>query len=551
MKRAITVAGALLGGAVIYAVALGVDADARSSAPGPRRTDASAAPREAVDLVPALVPAPGIEAATLETHAAGLVQTSEERAGSDTVPEASRLVPLGGLVFGRVLDEDGDPIEGDAYVTFYDPDGERLQVKADAQGRYSMSGLGAGRWRLIGSAWRHWRTGEYVDLASGQDPLRQDFRLERAPVVQVRVTGPDGAPIHEALREAGLSSSELLPVATAEAPGAVFSEVVGSYNNGFGVGSFWQSGFNGERLPPEYLGVLVLNQELPAHVSLVNYHGVLATQFVAAGADEAAFVLDPETLRSSLAGLRVCLVDAGSGDPLQGNIDLNDQRSWGPGVSLDDAGAALFEGKPPGRYTLSFRAPGLERVQEAVELQAGHILDLGTLALEPGRTLVARVLDPEGQPATVAFELGEQTGDPRAVRFDWTHEYSSDGGELRIEGLSAGDFVLRSAGDEDDRFAAHTVEFSTRAGSVEDLVIRLVPAVRLSVQPSDIRLDEECWRFRLFDDAGHCVSSGLVSIWGRHLSLVPGDYELAVEGPGGESSSRRLDLSEPTTVTVP
>lgn len=56
-----------------------------------------------------------------------------------------------GAVSGSVTSEGGDPVAG-ATVKFMLPDGETIDSKSDAAGKWRVGGLGKGEWRVMFAA---------------------------------------------------------------------------------------------------------------------------------------------------------------------------------------------------------------------------------------------------------------------------------------------------------------------------------------------------------------------------------------------------------------
>ena len=210
-----------------------------------RRSDASPARVEQVPESTALPEASG--------------RASEEPAG---IPADD---PVQCMVYGRVHDLRGEPIDAPTrWVSFTDSLGQRQNTEAGDDGAYAITGLEPGDW-WVRVGFRGYRSPEReLQLTLDQPVVRLDFALEPSVVIKVRLVTSEGMPSMDAIREELKGVGHVVPVATREAPGDLFTEIRGSLNNRFGVGSFWQNGYYFEPLPPEYYGVIEIGGISPS-----------------------------------------------------------------------------------------------------------------------------------------------------------------------------------------------------------------------------------------------------------------------------------------------
>lgn len=422
-------------------------------------------------------------------------------------------------------------------------DGAARAVRVDvgALGEYSVPGLAPGRYWVEAGSTRDGHASATVELDGTQREQRLDLQLVLPPEILVRVVDPSGAPI---------GGYDLLAVATREAPGDWLDEIQGSYNNPFGVGHFWQSGFGGSELPEGFLGRIKLDVAPPVFVSLVNYQRVVATERVEQGETEVEFVLPKDSTLLQPARLRFRPVDARTG------VALPSPRAEiaGAGMRLVPAKAGAFDvpGLAPGLYELRVRANGYERLERPLRLEAGSDTDLGDLPLELELWISGTLVGPDGAGLSAQLtctRVDPQTGEPRRTAAIYTHQSASDG-SFRIGGLSRDVYALRVLGAGGSSAATTTVVDTTH-GPVDGLRVELVAGVPLVLTASDQRWREV--RFRVLDAQEKLAhSSRLWSAAPQSVLLPPGDYTLEVTC--GADLPRKIPVSlarEPVSLAVP
>ena len=468
--------------------------------------------------------------------------------------------PVQCMVYGRVLDTRGLPIDARTrWVSFTDATGERRNTRANDSGAYAITGLAPGDWWVTVRIRGYRAVEEQLRLTAGEPVVRRDFALAPAVVIKVRLETSDGRPAMAALREARVTGFQIVPVATREPPGDRFTEVRGSLNNRFGVGNFWENGQSSEPLPPEYLGVIEIEGDLPVHVSLVRGHSVLETKRVEPGSDEVAFVLDPETVRSSQVSVRLRVVDAASGEPLEkAGVTLNLEGSFRSGTPTDALGQVVFEKREPGRHTLEIRARGYARHVQTIDAAPGAELDLGTIELEPETWISGRCIDDAGGGVVTRLSLARLLPDGSQVREKGRAWETDSSGAFRFSALAPGRYVIATYGSDEysipgrpfeTTWVSGNVVVDTFSGPVEDLVLRLVPPTPVSIQgPARGEL-----RFTIVDSNGlYLRRQRLASASPKRLLLPPGTYVLKVTREDGETREERAFTvgTQPLTLAI-
>lgn len=502
-------------------------------------------------------PAPGSLVSDRELERAPLAEVPVAAAAAAEVDAAA---PLETRIFGVLQNASLEPIRGVWYagVSLSSERGERNVCEPDEEGAYSFSSLAFGTYWLSAGAEGYRGQSVEIELTPETPVVEADFTLQDSVMLRVRLVTPEGLDVYEALRalEAPQSARYLVPVATSENPGARFTEVLGSLNNHFGVGHFWNYGPRVGSLPPGYMGLLVLDGYLPVWVSLVHYHRVLESQQVLPGQEEVVFVVSPEELIAGLATVRVQVVEAESGLPIpSAKVSLEGHGGFDRAAATDAEGVAILPDRMPGAFELFVRADGFETHRQPFDAASGSVTDLGVVRLEAERTVEGIVFDGEGRPVASELTLGIVNAADGSIRWLRNGEFKSKAdGTYRLQGLGRHEYVIRSSsraiGNADDlagnAWIAGVVPFDTRSGSLSAFDLHLRPATRLVLQVADGRGDG--MRFRIIEDAGYeFYSSRFYSSHPRSLRLPIGKYRIQLLDPGNHVLSvRSATLSSET-----
>ena len=456
--------------------------------------------------------------------------------------------PVGHIVWGYVLDDQGQPLDPPGFVRFVDELGRDQGAPADAEGAYSMSGLSAGRWYVSASQLDRQRQQAVLDLGAEAPRHRLDFLLARGPSLKIKLLTPDGQDFWNAEHglAQGLWMMQLIPIATLEPPIGRFEEVRGGVNNTFGVGSWRFNGQPGVQMPEPYWGLLRLNATPPLHVSLVLYHDVLETQRVEPGQDEVTFVLDPQTISAHLGGVELTLVDGATGAPLSGaRVMLWGKGQSGPSQATDAAGHARFDGQSPGLYDLYVQAQGKAELRREVDIPRGRVRDLGTIALPEPTPIRGLVVDAAGNGVQVEIRLSALPAAGELPDFGNRHFASNADGSFEIPAPGPGVWLLQVKDRQDGRRQGNAAELmaenlvvDTRTGPVEDLHVHLERVVQVVARWTGADCDG--LRLRCFDERGLLrQTSGFYSAAPVRIALIPGTWRLVVSDRSGATRAER------------
>ncbi|MEM1447923.1 MAG: carboxypeptidase-like regulatory domain-containing protein [Planctomycetota bacterium] len=489
-----------------------------------------------------------------ETPAAATATAGPSPTASEEVVAAERADELpaadaSALVYGTVADLDGNLLDR-VSILAEQPNGDQIRTWTDADGRYVLASISrATRSLSVGS--KLYRTLDVpLDLASTPlgDGTRKDLVLSPMRIVRVRIVNSAGEPALPALVEAGHSlwRVQLVPVATAEEPGATFTEVEGSLNNTFGIGAFWQAGrWALEPETEDEYGAVMVHEDGPAWLSLVASHQVLASRRIDDDTRTVEFVLDPEHLDALRGTVRLAVVDAATGGPLAARVFVGEHAFLNGETTYDTdptTGAAVLESVVPGKRWLVVQAEGRATSKQEILVERGATLEIGEVVLHAPVEIGGVVRDSDGKSYEAVVKWGridETTG-----RVDWvrqTSTRSSVDGDFLIQDLEPGVYAVQSPGLEarsprphDARLASLAVRVDVRQGSASDVVLELRPTSKLTIATGDL---EHPWATAVALDAnGRPADSTWLGRWGPeiHLDLVDGAYTLVVRRDGEE-----------------
>ncbi|MBK7645600.1 MAG: carboxypeptidase regulatory-like domain-containing protein, partial [Planctomycetes bacterium] len=240
---------------------------------------------------------------------------------------------------------------------------------------------------LGGEAYR--REELQVDLAATPQVQQRDFVVHAGMRFPIRVVDASGAsPLGPPDSEATRRAWSLTVRATRSAPLETVNALSPSTNELSECGEFNARHLlePGEaNLGADALGLLTLSQPPPLFVSLAFGNRTVATQRIEELPKELVFTVDPEMLRSLLAGVRLRLVQADGRTPLVGgSLTLSTQNGAGGQVSSDADGRAEFLERIPGAYEIRLASKGRALQGRSVVLEPGQVLDLGDIAMREG-----------------------------------------------------------------------------------------------------------------------------------------------------------------------
>lgn len=425
---------AIVAGAAVIGVAVAL----REPSPaGPGATPSAAIAAERASEV--------ANASTPQEGAADALSTRTLAAGSRE--PAAVTGPL--LLFGSITTASGAPVDG-AQVRLWNDEGERRTATA-APGSWSIVGLPPGSWTVAVDARGYYPLRDPLELTATAAETRHDLVLEPARVLRIRFVDEEG----NTVVGAGTRRSSWMPglgvVATLTPPGARVLGVDGRMPQRGEAGQYLSPETYGhvDGLPGDCAGLLELSRPGTVYVSAVLRDTVLETRVDPGVGDEMVFVLDEATLRSKLARLRVRVVDASTGAPLEGDVSLSFRDGGSSGSEArGPEGVVEFIDQIPGLRELRVAAKDHAQVTRVVRLEPGETLDLGTLALPRAHTVEGRIVDEAGH--AVSGNLRAGSSDLVEGPLDLAeliHVPVSTDGVFRVWSLGAGEPLLLLHGD--------------------------------------------------------------------------------------------------------
>ena len=460
--------------------------------------------------------------------------------------------PLGSVLYGIVTRPDGTPVH-EATVSVPERNGSRLLARTDPEGRYTLAPLPPGRYRITAGEGSFGHAEAEVKLpgktGGEMEFVRRDFVLRPSQRITVRVVTSTGEPTFQS-SIACMVMHQAVPVATRGDPGSTLTEVRGSMNARFGIGSFeysWQEGT--ESAGGGSVGTLTLHEEPPGWVSFVASHQVLAKQRIDATTEEVTFVIDPETLQTVRCEVRGRILAAETGLPLAGTVSI------GPLEKRAEAGAEgtfVIEDAPPGAQEVRIRSPKRATVILTPTLERGGSHDLGDIFLPRAVSLSGTLRTAAGNPAPALLRCGRL--DPSSGEVRWLRPVGlgiDPDGTFLIGGLEPGLYVRGGPVPDSSPprgspppLMSHPQRVDATGGSVDGIEVELHATTAITLVAEDVT---EPWPLATVRDAAGLPVS---SVWpGRYgpetaLPLPRGSYTLEIERAGVVRERRPLTVGE-------
>jgi hypothetical protein len=468
---------------------------------------------------------------------------------SETTPDS----PAGGAVFGRLLDEAGNPVASETsprstWAHALDELGARHEATLH-ESTYRLDGLPPGRTWVTGRADGFRPRYETIEIAATEE-VELDLVLAPSVELAVRVLSPEGEPHPDVI--AG-TSGFLVPVATSKPLGDWCFEIEGSIQNPNGEGRFHDTH---DRRTEGLIGFLELDGELPAYVSLCLGQWVLATESVPAGSEEVTFTHDTDGLASQQAAIHVRAFDSATGKFLSGVHVVLHSSSMIMSGTRDESEGTRFEPIPPGRYGVLVTFDPYAWERRDVLAEPGKVTEV-EIGMGTSVRIAGRFVDGEGRSIRRAegalledspsIAIGRMDPATSEVDVDTSMHYAADTEGRFSLPAGRGIHVLRAYGEHG---ACANVLVDTRQGSVDGVEIVLRP-------PADVvlRIESGAWqgtRFRILDEDGVEAQHGRFDNPMPHRLLLPlGTYRLLASDVAGTPVFETSFVATPGTVVVP
>lgn len=422
-----------------------------------------------------------------EAHAQPAANPADSAAGA--------IESAGILVRGTMRDEQGKPAEKSGLRWVESSGVEHFGVCTD--GEYSIAGLRAGHYLVVFGGENYRREELPVDLAAAPEVQRYDFVVHPGMRFPIRIVDSNGVSLlpKEGDQEAMRAWILTVHATRREPTGTV--ECLSPYTNQNSECGMFLSSFllepRHEVLGAGVLGMLALSERPPLYVSLAFGSSVVASRRIEEVPKELVFTIEPELLRSRLAGVRVRLVGADHKTPAAGgSVMLQAQSSGTLSSKTDDDGRVEFLERTPGTYELWLMAKGCSMQSRRAVLVPGEVLDLGDVVLSEGPSLKVRFEFPGSERSRIVFDLVPSQPDNPLGSLDQQHGTllsTGDKGESILPFPGPGQYDLRIAtgGGPGTGAATHIGALPTRVllGDTppEVIVVRLEVTTTVTLNP--------------------------------------------------------------------
>lgn len=506
--------------------------------------DPGAAPAEEATSSELVAPVESVRSSNVQAESA---PTEAPAATAETTDDAASTEPVERVLWGYVLDPEGQPVAEGAYLSFTDVRAEQRSARAGQDGAWSMTGLSPGRWFVAAGATGCADAEAVLDLEPGPMRKRHDFTLKRCGRLLVRVVTPEGQGFYDAIEELGENgpSLPLLAVASVQAPREQIPEFHGNAAERCGDSSVLNHGY---QVPGAGLGAisrLELFEPLPLHVGLYLFQDLITTQEVDPGSDEVIFVLDPDTALGMLGDLDLTFVAEESGVAAEG-VSLTSFGFVGSAPLQLEQGRYTRRDQPPGRYEFLVQAPGREELRFPIDLPPGATIER-TIALRAGVSIRGRVVDEAGDPYVSEYSrcpLPEPGEVPQTSGNGWRVAYATQqDGTFDLTSFGPGRWLLQfrsrrgPGAGRASRMSANVV-VDNRGGPVTDLVVRVEPAADVVV--SWAGPDRERLSLRFLDERDLVrVATRFWSFAPQRVALPPGTWRARVVDESGATVEER------------
>jgi hypothetical protein len=454
-------------------------------------------------------------------------------------------------LFGSVETPTSAVSQARPWVRLTDRDGVWVPIGTE-DGVYALGGLSPGEYALEAGARGMLSVRRTITLRTSEPEHREDFRLEAAWIVRVRVRTPDGEDLAERLtKDQFLPTIRIAVIATTDSPGERLPTSAG-LDSGFPlIGRFDVFADSAEKTANQ----LEIDGDPPVWVSAVLRDVVLASTRVDSRIDTLDLVVDPLRVRNSLSGLTLVVVNDETNAPaVDAFVSLSTADSTESGVHPDAQGRVTFEGRASGLYSVDVLEPGYGSLPLPARLEPGRITDLGTIRLQRGVEIHGRCVDESGAEQRVipgVIPAAELEG-PDATNTVYTGRADPKRGGFVIRGLPAGRYAvwMEPAGDPSavptgestgTQWLIVPTVVDTRHGPVANLVLVVHQATVLVLRPTSDAVDGIEFDVRTVE--GFQTRSGaFTGATPQRVELPPAEYRLRL------SRARKLLREIPFTL---
>lgn len=522
---------------------------------------ANASPPVAVDLAVETAAGPALAAGPAEVAFGPQVARRTMVDGQDAAKS-----PV--LLTGTVRSKDGQPVGG-AQIALQGPTRD-FSVQSASNGAWSLPTGEPGPWRIRVQS--PWHRSVWVDAEVPAAKAHQlDLLLEALPKVAVRFEDPKGRVIqgdvdkcprsmrvlerldrsksHIASMTDSMNERTFYPsvIATRHAPGERLHGLEAGRLTSYGQGKWLEPGkFQSAKIFPRGVqGLLLLDTEDSAWISLVYGDRVLESRFFEELPPELTFAVDQSQLKSLHGTLTFAVKDSRT----QRDISKEFLRPF-PRVWLDSMGVQLL-GHEDGQFRIFDVPPGPHRVQVWGQ-RSGYEEVLWSVSVSPGEDVVLRPAERRAT-APIQVSVSSADGDPLAATVWAARDSGSDlatlnwglpakagdGGLAKVTSAAEGRVYLRIHVQGSNLWLGRVID-SSETKRVE---VTTASHCRIRLRKGAERFAD---RYTLWDSAGFPLLSN--SLLRKEISLEPGVYFIQRHTDGGLGPKRECIVSGSSTV---
>lgn len=379
-------------------------------------------------------------------------------------------LPRGGSIAGRVIGPNGEPIKGAEVSPFRFLRASTTPSITDAEGRFLLSGLRAGRRPLTAQADGFPSVTERFMVVAGE-AVEVEIVLEAGVQVTGVIVDPDGATV------AGASVS-FTPAGHGLAHMALPNPLTGGSNAETKTDEEGRFQVSGLKADTEYEGHVehprFMNTTIESFISEQNLD--LGTVVLDVGAELRGRVTNSDG--EPVVGAKVALVDAEMDPGMRMIFNLGGAAAGGSTDSdtTTEDGFFTISGVASGAYELSVKATGYGPYRgESFDVSESQQLDALDVVLDRGLEVSGRVADVAGNPVAGA-KITVSRFRPEMTRSETT---SKADGSFLIRGLAEGQYSVRATADGFSNVSQSRIEAGTRdlqlvfqrKGSVSGVVV--------------------------------------------------------------------------------
>ncbi len=456
-------------------------------------------------------------------------------------PSEATVAPSeGALLYGRILDGSGKPVERVSLRLRRVGDTEPWsEFRSHAQARFLYSGVPPGDFEIEGSATGFLPYAATIHIEAGVPRVEHEVVMQRARILAVRMLTPDDRPLMPALLELSKERRMALLIGSISAI-ATRAEPTGDLPLGstvrpsFGSGRWrFESGPRELGLPKDSTGFFELRGSEPLWISALFRSSLLAKARVEAEQDVVTLRIDPAQVLARLGTVRLRVLHAETSQPLVGaRVRLSDAHGGGIPVLADAEGRVELLHLQPAVLRLHVTTDTIDDQSLRLELAPGQIVDLGDLRFAPPQILRGRIENAIGKSEVLRLAATRLDPPPAGLLCGSISARVAPDGAFELR-LPEGRYLVRASGA-----GGAMLEIESRDYREQPLVFSLAPEAPLRIEAQDL---DQAVQLSLFDAQRRLVSRFWISDDARtQVACLPGAHELELQTLDGQVTRKSV-----------